>query len=79
MKSTLVRILTVAILATSIPAFAATDENKPEAAATTSASQQQQGCADRADAGKKQKKEKKTKEQDQREQEFDHMLMGIYG
>jgi len=45
MKTTLIRILTIATLATSLSAFAATDESKQNQAAATSASDQQAGCA----------------------------------
>jgi hypothetical protein len=78
MKTALVRILAIATLASSMSAFAATDEPKQNdaAAATT---QQQEGCA-----AHKEKKQKKAKSQrdDQRteqEKEFDQVLMGIYG
>ena len=45
MKTALVRILTIATLATSLSAFAATDEPKTDNAAGASATQQQEGCA----------------------------------
>ena len=45
MKTALVRILTIATLATSLSAFAATDEPKTDNAASASATQQQEGCA----------------------------------
>src|SRR5689334_20346737 len=45
MKTALVRILTIATLATSLSAFAATDERKTDNAANASATQQQEGCA----------------------------------
>jgi hypothetical protein len=79
MKNALVRILTLATLATSLSAFAATDERKNDNAGA-SAAQQQEGCA----ASHKEKKQKKAKSQrdDQRteqEKEFDRVLMGYYG
>jgi hypothetical protein len=77
MKSTLIRILTLATLATSISAFAATDEPKHNDAATTSATQQQDGCAERAAQGKKQKKAKP--QPDQNDKDYDRTLLGIYG
>jgi len=80
MKNALVRILTIATLATSLSAFAATDEPKTDNAAGASATQQQEGCA----ASHKEKEQKKARPQrdDQRteqEKEFDHVLMGYYG
>ena len=78
MKSTLIRILTIATLATSISAFAATDEPKHNDAESTSASNQQSGCADRA-AGKKEKKASKPQRDDQNDKDFDRVLMAIYG
>ena len=55
MKTALVCILTIATLATSLSAFAATDEPKTDNAA--GATQQQEGCA----ASHKEKKQKKAK------------------
>jgi hypothetical protein len=80
MKTALVRILTLATLATSLSSFAAADEPKTDNAAGTSATQQQEGCA----ASHKEKKQKKAKSQrdDQRteqEKEFDRVLMGYFG
>jgi hypothetical protein len=77
MKSTLIRVLTIATLATSISAFAATDEPKHNDAVTTSASNRQDGCAG---VGHKEKKQKNAKpqrdEQRQNDKDFD---LGIYG
>jgi len=77
MKTALVRILTIATLATSLSAFAATDEPKTDNAA--GATQQQEGCA----ASHKEKKQKKAKsqrdERTEQEKEFDRVLMGSYG
>ena len=79
MKTALVRILTIATLATSLSAFAATDEPKTDNAAGASATQQQEGCA----ASHKEKKQKKAKsqrdERTEQEKEFDRVLMGYYG
>jgi hypothetical protein len=80
MKTALIRILTIATLATSISAFAATDDSKHTDAAATSASSQQEGCA----AAHKEKKQKNAKpqrddERTEQEKEFDHVLMGYYG
>jgi hypothetical protein len=81
MKTALVRILTIATLATSISAFAAVDEPKTDNAANTSAPQQQAGCADSAHKEKKQKKAKPHRDDQRTEQEkeFDHVLMGYFG
>jgi len=45
MKNALVRIITLATLASSLSAFAAADEPKTDNAASASATQQQDGCA----------------------------------
>jgi hypothetical protein len=81
MKNALVRILTLATLATSLSAFAATDEPKNANAAGAS-TQQQEGCGAGSHKEKKQKKAKAQRDDDQRteqEKEFDHVLMGYYG
>jgi len=80
MKTALVRILTIATLASSMSAFAATDEPKHNDAATTSA-KQQDGCPESAGHGKKQKNAKPRRSDDRTEQEkeFDHVLMGYFG
>lgn len=78
MKSALVRILTVATLASSIVAFAA-DKPKSNETVMATANTQQEGCA----SAQKEKKQKKAKsERDDRteqEKEFDRVLMGYYG
>jgi len=79
MKSTLIRVLALATLATSVSAFAATNETKHNDAATTSASAQQAGCADRAGEGKMQKKATAPQSDEQNKKDFDRVLMGIYG
>jgi hypothetical protein len=81
MKNALVRILTIATLATSISAFAAADEPKNDNAANPSATQQQEGCAAYAHKEKKQKKAKPQRDDQRTEQEkeFDHTLMGYFG
>ena len=82
MKNALVRILTLATLATSLSAFAATDVQKNDNTANASATQQQEGCAAASHKEKKQKKAKNQRDDDQRteqEKEFDHVLMGYYG
>ncbi|MGZ7056722.1 MAG: hypothetical protein ACXVK3_14450, partial [Candidatus Angelobacter sp.] len=67
--------------ATSISAFAATDEPRNDNAANTSATQQQYGCAANAHKEKKQKKARPQRddERTQQEKEFDHVLMGYFG
>jgi hypothetical protein len=80
MKTALIRILAIATLASSMSAFAATDEPKRNDATTTSAAQQQDGCPDSAGHGKKQKKAKSQRdERTEQEKEFDHVLMGYFG
>jgi hypothetical protein len=79
MKTALIRILTIATLATSISAFAADDAKHTDAAAT-SASNQQQGCADYTHKEKKQKKANSHRDdRTEQEKEFDHTLMGYFG
>jgi hypothetical protein len=79
MKTALVRILTIATLATSISAFAADDAKQNDAAAASA--QQQSGCAGYAHKEKKQKNAKPRRDDDrtEHEKEFDHVLMGYYG
>jgi hypothetical protein len=79
MKTALIRILAIATLASSMSAFAATDESKRNDAATTSAAKQQDGCPENAGHAKKQKKVKKAQPEDQKEKDFDRALLGIYG
>ena len=78
MKTALIRTLAIATLATSMSAFAATKDSKPEGAANASATTQA-GCADNVKESKKHKKAEKPQPKDQDEQNFDHLLMGIYG
>jgi len=79
MKTALVRLLTLATLATSLSAFAATGKSKHDDAANPSATTQQNGCAGALGEGKKEKKAQKSQEESQQEQDFDRVLMGIYG
>ena len=78
MKTALVRILTMATLASSILAFAA-DQPKSNDPTMVAANTQQEGCA----SGQKEKKQKKAKSQrddrTEQEKEFDHTLMGYFG
>jgi hypothetical protein len=81
MKTALIRLLTVATLASSMSAFAATDDSKPNDAANA-ATTKQQDCA-AADKGKKHKKAKPSQSQsqsdDQKDKDYDRALLGIYG
>ncbi|HVG90944.1 MAG TPA: hypothetical protein VNB54_05585 [Alphaproteobacteria bacterium] len=80
MKTALIRILAIATLASSMSAFAATDESKRNDAAATAATKQD-GCPESAGHAKKQKNAKPRRGEDRTEQEkeFDRLLMGIYG
>jgi serine/threonine protein kinase HipA of HipAB toxin-antitoxin module len=78
MKTALIRVLAIATLASSMSAFAATDEPKRGDAATASAAQQQDGCPENAGHGKRQRKVKSQRD-DQKEKELDRLLMGMYG
>jgi ribosomal protein L12E/L44/L45/RPP1/RPP2 len=76
MKSTVTRVLALVIMASSINLFAAADSKHRDANASA-AKQQQEGSA--AQEATKQKKEKKSGERSEQEQEFDRVLMAIYG
>jgi hypothetical protein len=79
MKTALIRVLAIATLASSMSAFAATEDTKRDDAATVATStKQQDGCPENAGHGKKQQKAK-TQRDDQKEKELDRLLMGIYG
>jgi septal ring-binding cell division protein DamX len=80
MKTALVRILTIATLATSLSAFAA-DKTKSNETAMAATNTQQEGCAATSQKEKKQKKAR-SQRNDQRteqEKEFDRVLMGYFG
>jgi len=77
MKNALIRTLAFLTLATSLSAFAASDEPKRNDSTSTSAPQQQSGCGTTED--KKQKQQKKSDSKTEQEQEFDRVLMGIFG
>ena len=81
MKTALVRILAIATLASSMSAFAATDEPKRNDAATNaSAAKQQDGSSESAGHAGKQKNAKPQRaERTEQEKEFDHVLMGYFG
>jgi ribosomal protein L12E/L44/L45/RPP1/RPP2 len=79
MKTALIRMLTIATLATSLSAFATTDEAKTDNAANASATRQQE-CAAYTHKEKKQKKAKNQRdERSEQEKEFDRVLMGYFG
>jgi hypothetical protein len=80
MKTALIRVLAIATLATSMSAFAASDEPKHNEPATVSASSPQDGCVAYTHKEKKQKKAKNQRdERTEQEKEFDRVLMGYYG
>jgi Ni/Co efflux regulator RcnB len=81
MKTALIRVLAVATLATSMSAFAATDEPKRNDATINSSAKHQDGSSSSASKEKKQKKAKNQREDQRTEQEkeFDHVLMGYFG
>jgi hypothetical protein len=79
MKSTLVRLLALAALATSMSAFAATEKSKHDDAANASATTQQVGCPATQKEEKKQKKAQKTQQENQEDQDYARFLMGTYG
>ena len=79
MKNALIRILAIATLASSMSAFAATDEPKRNDAAINTASKQQDGCRGSVGDAKKEKKAKPSQGDDQKEKELDRLLMGTYG
>ena len=72
MKSNLVRILTLAALATSFSNLAMAKESKQDANASVTT--QQNDCN-----GKKGKKQKSANPEENQNKEFDHSLLGIYG
>ena len=78
MKNALVRLLTLATLASSLSGFAMAGDSKRNDSANTSANQQS-GCADTSQ-GKKHKKDKQTQQDEsQQEKDFDRVLMGTHG
>jgi TolA-binding protein len=79
MKSNLIRLMTIATLATSISAFAATNETKSGAATTTVSTQQQEGCSTSVSKDNQEKKAAKPQRNEQNDKDFDRSLLGIYG
>ncbi|HEX3105678.1 MAG TPA: hypothetical protein VHQ22_14625 [Terriglobales bacterium] len=85
MKTALVRILTIATLATGISGSAAnalqSNQTTADETAMAAANPQQAGCGDSTHKEKKQKKAKSQRDDQRTEQEkeFDHTLMGYFG
>jgi hypothetical protein len=77
MKNAMVKLLTLAVLSTSLSAFAATGSPKHNGANGAS-TKQQNGCADTQET-KKEKKGKKQQNESQEEKDFDRLLMGTHG
>jgi uncharacterized protein HemX len=78
MKTAFVRTLVLISLALSLGSFAAAKEHKSNSSTTISATSQQAPCSS-AQENKKQNKINKPQDHSGQEQEFDRMLMGIYG
>lgn len=78
MKTTLIRALAVALLATSVSAFAQTDDKKSEDAAQCNVTQQDNSQQKANDPGKEDKSNN-SQGDDQEQQEQDKILMSIYG
>jgi hypothetical protein len=83
MKTALVRILTLATLATGLAAFAAEPQSSQTTAnetAMAAANTQQAGCPADSSNEKKQKKAKSHRDdRTEQEKEFDRTLMGYFG
>jgi hypothetical protein len=79
MKTTFIRTLAVAMLATSLSAFARIDDTKRDDAATKCNTTQQDRSSQKTGDPAKQDKSSNSQNEDQEQQEFDYMLMGIYG
>jgi hypothetical protein len=84
MKTALVRILTIATLATGISASAAnalqSNQTRADETAMAAANPQQSGCATDPQKEKKRKKAKSHRDdRTEQEKEFDRTLMGYFG
>jgi len=77
MKTTFIRALAIAMLATSMSAFAATSDGKATDAATPCANSKQDDAAQGVNNSKKDKKSKKN-QKDQQDQNSDQ-FQGIWG
>lgn len=78
MKTTLIRVLSIALLATSVSAFAKTDDKKSEDAAQCNVTQQD-NSQQKANNPGKEGKSNNSHGDDQEQQEQDKILMSIYG
>jgi hypothetical protein len=78
MKTAFVRTLALISMAISLGSFAAAKEHKSDSNTAISATGQQTLCASTQE-DKKQGKKNKPQDRSEQEQEFDRMLMGIYG
>lgn len=78
MKTTLIRTLTIAILATSISAFAKTGDTKSDGATIQCTVTQQDNSEGKANNSDNQNKSNDSQNEDQ-EHELDKLLMSIYG
>lgn len=78
MKTTLIRALAIALLATSVSAFAQTDDKKSEDAAQCNVTQQGNSQQKANDPGKEDKSNNPQGD-DQEQQDQDKILMSIYG
>ncbi|HZD94000.1 MAG TPA: hypothetical protein VE133_07080 [Candidatus Sulfotelmatobacter sp.] len=78
MKIAIIRMLLLVLLATSLTAPAAAGETKPNNASIASAAKHQSGCGN-TEKEKRHKKEKADQSDSPAEQEFNRVLMGIYG
>lgn len=76
MRTTFIRALTIAMLATSVSAFAVTGDGKPADAATPCPNSQPAAAQGINQSKKAKKSEKKQKDQ---QQENNDQLLGIYG
>ena len=77
MKNAFIRAITLLLISGSLTSFAAASDSKRHDA-NVSTSNPQSGCASTREE-KKQKSENKNSDRSQQEQEFDRVLMGIYG
>jgi len=75
MKNALIRILAIMTLATSVSAFAASNDPKQSAEKTASTCASQ----DNATASEKNSKASDTPAKNQSEKDYDHFLLSIYG
>lgn len=81
MKTILTRTLMVTLLATSISAFAKSDDAKPDDAAISTNVTQQTDCNRKANDASKQREQKSTEEKkiEQQDKDWLHDLQSTYG